>query len=44
MAAYVIAEHVVTDAAKFDDYRTKGSPIRKASNSNQDMLFFLEGA
>ena len=27
MAAYLIAEHVITDAAKFDEYRTKVSPM-----------------
>jgi len=27
MAAYLIAEHVVTDAVKFDEYRTKVGPM-----------------
>lgn len=27
MAAYVIAEHVITDPAKFEEYRTKAAPI-----------------
>lgn len=27
MAAYLIAEHVITDAAKFDEYRTKVAPM-----------------
>lgn len=27
MAAYLIAEHVITDHAKFDEYRTKAAPI-----------------
>src|SRR3954447_6479517 len=27
MAAYLIAEHIVTDAAKFDEYRTKVAPM-----------------
>ena len=27
MAAYLIAEHVITDAAKFDEYRTKVGPM-----------------
>jgi uncharacterized protein (DUF1330 family) len=27
MPAYVIAEHVTTDAAKFEEYRTKAAPI-----------------
>jgi uncharacterized protein (DUF1330 family) len=27
MAAYLIAEHVITDAAKFDDYRTRVAPM-----------------
>ena len=27
MPAYLIAEHIVTDAAKFDEYRTKGGPM-----------------
>jgi uncharacterized protein (DUF1330 family) len=98
MPAYVIAEHIVTDPAKFEEYRTKVGPmmakhggryltkgaghkmpegghwkperlviiefpnmdsvnawyssaeyqpliaLRKASTSDQDMLFFLEGA
>jgi uncharacterized protein (DUF1330 family) len=98
MPAYVIAEHIITDPAKFEEYRTKVGPmmakygaryltkgaghklpegghwqperlviiefpdmdsinawyssaeyqpliaLRKASTSDQDMLFFLEGA
>ena len=27
MAAYLIADHVITDPAKFDEYRTKATPI-----------------
>jgi len=27
MAAYVIAEHIITDAAKFEEYRTKVGPL-----------------
>jgi uncharacterized protein (DUF1330 family) len=27
MAAYLIAEHVITDAAKFEEYRTKVGPM-----------------
>ncbi len=27
MPAYVIAEHIVTDAAKFEEYRTRAGPI-----------------
>jgi uncharacterized protein (DUF1330 family) len=27
MAAYLIAEHIVTDTAKFDEYRTKVGPM-----------------
>jgi uncharacterized protein (DUF1330 family) len=27
MAAYLIAEHIITDAAKFDEYRTKVGPM-----------------
>ena len=27
MAAYLIAEHVITDSAKFDEYRTKVAPM-----------------
>ena len=27
MPAYLIAEHVVTDAKKFDEYRTKALPM-----------------
>jgi uncharacterized protein (DUF1330 family) len=27
MPAYVIAEHIVTDAAKFEEYRTKAGPM-----------------
>jgi uncharacterized protein (DUF1330 family) len=27
MAAYLIAEHIVTDAAKSDEYRTKVGPM-----------------
>jgi uncharacterized protein (DUF1330 family) len=27
MAAYLIAEHIVTDAAKFEEYRTKAAPL-----------------
>ena len=27
MSAYLIAEHVITDAAKFDEYRAKAAPI-----------------
>jgi len=27
MPAYLIAEHIVTDAAKFDEYRTKVGPM-----------------
>ena len=27
MAAYLIAEHIITDAAKFDEYRTKVAPM-----------------
>jgi len=27
MAAYLIAEHIVTDPAKFDEYRTKVAPM-----------------
>jgi len=27
MAAYLIAEHIVTDPAKFDEYRTKAAPL-----------------
>jgi len=27
MAAYLIAEHVVTDAAKFEDYRVRVGPL-----------------
>jgi uncharacterized protein (DUF1330 family) len=27
MPAYVIAEHVITDAAKFEEYRTKVGPM-----------------
>lgn len=27
MPAYLIAEHVITDAAKFDEYRTRVGPL-----------------
>lgn len=27
MAAYLIVEHIITDAAKFDEYRTKVAPM-----------------
>ena len=27
MPAYLIAEHIVTDAAKFEEYRTKAAPM-----------------
>jgi uncharacterized protein (DUF1330 family) len=27
MSAYLIAEHIVTDAAKFEEYRTKVGPM-----------------
>ena len=27
MAAYLIAEHIITDAAKFDEYRTRVAPM-----------------
>ena len=27
MPAYLIAEHTITDAAKFDEYRTKVGPM-----------------
>lgn len=27
MPAYLIAEHIITDAAKFDEYRTKVGPL-----------------
>ena len=27
MPAYLIAEHIITDAAKFDEYRTKAAPM-----------------
>ena len=27
MPAYLIAEHIVTDAAKFEEYRTKVGPM-----------------
>jgi uncharacterized protein (DUF1330 family) len=27
MAAYLIAEHVLTDAAKFEEYRTRVAPM-----------------
>jgi uncharacterized protein (DUF1330 family) len=27
VAAYLIAEHVITDAAKFDEYRTRVAPL-----------------
>jgi len=27
MSAYLIAEHIITDAAKFDEYRTKVGPM-----------------
>ncbi len=27
MPAYVIAEHIITDAAKFEEYRTKAGPM-----------------
>jgi uncharacterized protein (DUF1330 family) len=27
MTAYLIAEHKITDAAKFDEYRTKVGPM-----------------
>jgi uncharacterized protein (DUF1330 family) len=27
MPAYLIAEHIITDAAKFEEYRTKVSPM-----------------
>jgi uncharacterized protein (DUF1330 family) len=27
MSAYLIAEHVITDAAKFEEYRTKVGPM-----------------
>ena len=27
MAAYLIAEHIITDSAKFDEYRTKVAPM-----------------
>ena len=27
MAAYIIAEHIITDAAKFEEYRTKVGPL-----------------
>ena len=27
MAAYLIAEHIITDAARFDEYRTKVAPM-----------------
>ena len=27
MAAYLIVEHIITDAAKFEEYRTKVTPM-----------------
>ena len=27
MAAYLIAEHIITDSAKFEEYRTKVGPM-----------------
>ena len=27
MAAYLIAEHIITDSAKFEEYRTKVAPM-----------------
>jgi len=27
MPAYLIAEHIITDAAKFEEYRTKVGPM-----------------
>lgn len=27
MAAYLIAEHIITDASKFDEYRTRVAPM-----------------
>lgn len=27
MSAYLIAEHVITDAKRFDEYRTKAAPL-----------------
>lgn len=27
MAAYLIAEHIITDAAKFEEYRTRVAPM-----------------
>ena len=27
MPAYVIAEHIITDAKKFDEYRVKAAPL-----------------
>ena len=27
MPAYLIVEHIITDAAKFDEYRTKAGPM-----------------
>ena len=27
MAAYLIVEHIITDAAKFEEYRTKVGPL-----------------
>jgi uncharacterized protein (DUF1330 family) len=27
MPAYLIAEHIITDAAKFEEYRTKAAPM-----------------
>jgi uncharacterized protein (DUF1330 family) len=33
MAAYIIAEHKITDAAKFEEYRTKVAPTISRSSS-----------
>ena len=39
MPAYLIAEHIITDKAKFEEYRTKAAPmIAKRSLSEDDPL------
>jgi hypothetical protein len=47
MPAYLIAAHIITDAAKFDEYRAKVAPLklalRKARTSELDMLITLDG-
>ena len=31
MTAYLIVEHMITDAAKFEEYRTKVGPLTRST-------------